>query len=82
MQFIQEKTLYSASLNFLTDYECKKLIECINQSTRKSTLANDEDEEVTSDYRTSETADLHYFPTDLIFDIDNNNQMHHEYKNV
>ena len=57
--------------NFLTDYECKKLIDCINQSTRKSTLANDKDEAITSNYRTSETADLHYFPEKLIFDIDN-----------
>ena len=57
--------------NFLTDYECKELINCINHSTRKSTLANDKDEIVTSDYRTSETADLHYFPADLIFNIDN-----------
>ena len=57
--------------NFLTDYECKELIECINKSTRKSTLANDKDELYTSDYRTSETADLHFFPAELILDIDN-----------
>jgi len=56
--------------NFLSYQECEELIKCINQSTRKSTLANDKDEAVTSDYRTSETADLHYFPTELILDID------------
>ena len=56
--------------NFLSNNECSKLIECINKSTRKSTLANDNDEPMSSDYRTSQTADLHFFPEELIFDID------------
>ena len=56
--------------NFHSDQACSKLIECINKSTRKSTLANDNDEALSSDYRTSQTADLHFFPEELIIDID------------
>ena len=56
--------------NFLSDQECSKLIECINKSTRKSTLANDNDDPMSSDYRTSQTADLHFFPEELIINLD------------
>ncbi len=55
---------------FLSPGECKDIIECINKSTRRSTLANDTDSALTSDYRTSETADLHDFPAELILDLD------------
>ena len=56
--------------NFLTKKECSTLIDYIDTSAIRSPLANDEDEYETSDYRTSQTADLDYFPSELIFDID------------
>jgi len=56
--------------NFLSSEECSDIIECINTSTRKSTLANDTDAPLSTDYRTSETADLHEFPAELILDLD------------
>ena len=56
--------------NFLTKEECDELIRCIDESARKSTIANPDDSQITSDYRTSQTADLDYFPSELIFDID------------
>ncbi len=56
--------------NFLTESECSTLIEYIDDSARESTIANNDDSQITSDYRTSQTADLDYFPSELIFDID------------
>ena len=56
--------------NFLTEEECSTLIKYIDKSARESTIANDNDNQITSNYRTSQTADLAYFPSELIFDID------------
>tara|TARA_R100000008_G_scaffold69349_1_gene46712 strand:- start:661 stop:1467 length:807 start_codon:yes stop_codon:yes gene_type:complete len=55
--------------NFLTEKECKALIKNIDESVRPSTISNNDDSQKTSDYRTSQTADLHYFPEKLILDL-------------
>ena len=55
--------------NFLTEKECSTLTEYIDESVRESSLANEDDSYETSDYRTSQTADLDCFPSELIFDI-------------
>ena len=56
--------------NFLTKEECSTLIKFIDESVRASTIANDKDELITSDYRTSQTADLENFPNEIIFDLE------------
>ena len=55
--------------NFLSEESCLELIENINKTVRSSTIANDKDEQITSNYRTSQTADLEFFPAELILDI-------------
>ena len=60
--------LYSYE-NFLSEKECKELISNIDKTTRPSTIANNEDKQITSDYRTSQTADLEFFPAELILNI-------------
>jgi len=56
--------------NFLNPQECSSLIENINKTIRPSTIANDTDTPESTAYRTSQTADLHYYPESLILDID------------
>ena len=55
--------------NFLSEESCLELIENINKTVRSSTIANDKDEQITSNYRTSQTADLEFFPAELILDV-------------
>ena len=55
--------------NFLSEEICLELIENINKTVRSSTIANDKDEQITSNYRTSQTADLEFFPAELILDV-------------
>lgn len=56
--------------DFLSKQECEVLIHHIDRSVRPSTISNPEDECVISDYRTSQTADLHYFSDKLYLDVD------------
>jgi len=56
--------------NFLADEECDQLIEKIDQRVRPSTVSDPEDTCVVSDYRTSKTADLHYFEDYFYLGID------------
>jgi prolyl 4-hydroxylase len=56
--------------NFLSSPECNQLIELIDQNLRPSTVSDPKDECVISDYRTSKTADLHYFQNPFLLDID------------
>lgn len=57
--------------NFLTTEECNTLINLSNKIFRPSTISTPEDARATSDYRTSETADLHWNTSDYIRHIDN-----------
>jgi prolyl 4-hydroxylase len=56
--------------NFLPKDNCKKLIELIASQVRPSTVSNSEDKKITSDYRTSKTADLHYFHSPFVNSLD------------
>lgn len=56
--------------NFLTDTECDQLIKCIDERVRPSTVSDPFDACVVSDYRTSKTADLHYFDSPLYLNVD------------
>ena len=56
--------------NFLSDQECEKLINLIDLNLRPSTVSDKTDSCVTSDYRTSQTADLHYFDDSFYLNID------------
>jgi prolyl 4-hydroxylase len=47
--------------NFLSAEECTALIDVIDENLRPSSVSNPDDSQVTSNYRTSKTADLHYF---------------------
>ena len=61
--------IYSVD-NFLSTEECSNLISIINQSLRPSTVADPKDTSLISDYRTSKTADLHYFSSPFINSLD------------
>ena len=61
--------LYSYD-NFLTKTECEKLREIIDNNLRKSTVSDTDDTCHSSDYRTSSTADLHYFDNPFYLDVD------------
>ena len=56
--------------NLLTEQECEDLIKIIDNRSRPSTISNPTDSEVVSDYRTSQTADLHYFDDPFYLQID------------
>lgn len=56
--------------DFLSSSECNQLIEYIDDRVRPSTVSDPEDDCVVSDYRTSETADLHYFDSPFFLSID------------
>lgn len=59
-----------AQNNLLTANECEDLIKIIDNKSRPSTISNPTDSEVVSDYRTSQTADLHYFDDSFYLQID------------
>ncbi len=56
--------------NLLTEQECEDLIKIIDNTSRPSTISNPTDSEIVSDYRTSQTADLHYFDDPFYLQID------------
>jgi len=56
--------------NFLNDNECDELIELVDKNLRPSTVSDEEDTNLTSDYRTSKTADLFYFNNPIYLKID------------
>lgn len=55
---------------FISKEECEKLSLIINTKLRPSTVADDTDSCAVSNYRTSQTADLHYFDDSLYLEID------------
>lgn len=57
--------------NFLTKKECEELMMASNAVLRPSTVSDANDTSVTSTYRTSKTADLHYFASPYLNYIDN-----------
>ena len=57
--------------NFLTKEECQELMKISDGKLRPSTVANPKDTAVISNYRTSKTADLHYFDSPYLTYIDN-----------
>jgi prolyl 4-hydroxylase len=61
--------IYTAT-DFLTRGECKNLIAIIDKNLRPSTVSDPKDSCVVSDYRTSKTADLHYFDDPFYLGID------------
>lgn len=63
-------TQFYVKENFLSAEECADLIEITDQNLRPSTVSNPEDSCVISDYRTSKTADLHYFGDPFFLKID------------
>lgn len=56
--------------NFLTDEECDRVIEEAERILRPSTVSDPTDSCLTSNYRTSKTADLHYFNSSFLTYID------------
>ena len=56
--------------NFLSPIECDSLCQLIDQNLRPSTVADPEDKCLTSNYRTSQTADLNYFANPLYNCVD------------
>ena len=56
--------------NFLTELECDQLILMISRDLRPSTVADDGDNCLVNDYRTSKTADLNYFKDPFYLSID------------
>jgi prolyl 4-hydroxylase len=57
--------------NFLTPEDCQTLIEESDKKLRPSTVSNIKDEIILSKDRTSKTADLHYFNSSYLNQIDN-----------
>jgi prolyl 4-hydroxylase len=57
--------------NFLTSEDCERLINISNKVLRPSTISTAEDASITSDYRTSMTADLNQNSSDYLLYIDN-----------
>jgi len=57
--------------NFLTPEDCQLLIDESNKKLRPSTVSNVKDEIILSKARTSKTADLHYFNSPYLNQIDN-----------
>lgn len=56
--------------DFLSPLECDQLIKHIDERVRPSTVSDPLDDCVVSDYRTSKTADLHYFNSPLFLNVD------------
>ena len=56
--------------NFLTESECDQLILMISRNLRPSTVADDGDNCLVNDYRTSKTSDLNYFKDPFYLNID------------
>lgn len=56
--------------NFATPGECELIMDIIDQTATQSFIANPKDEQVVSDYRTSQTADLSYLRYPKLFDLD------------
>lgn len=56
--------------NFLCPDECKALMQIADKKVRRSCVANPKDEAITSDYRTSWTADLEWNKNNFINQID------------
>lgn len=56
--------------NFLSENECLEIIQHINERVRPSTVSDPDDMCIVSDYRTSKTADLHYFDDVFYLNID------------
>jgi len=56
--------------NVLTEDECDQLMGMIDNSLRPSTVSDETDSCQVSDYRTSKTADLHYFDNPLYLELD------------
>jgi prolyl 4-hydroxylase len=56
--------------NFATKEECQLMIDIINREATPSFVANPEDEQLISDYRTSQTANLSYLNHPELFEID------------
>jgi prolyl 4-hydroxylase len=57
--------------NFLSLEECSLLIEETEKKLRRSTVSDPTDSSTVSNYRTSSTADLHYFNSPYLNHIDN-----------
>jgi len=56
--------------DFLSEAECDDLIDLMNQNLRPSTVSDETDSNRVSSYRTSTTADLHYFDNDFYLHLD------------
>ena len=56
--------------NFLTELECDQLILMISRDLRPSTVADDGDNCLVNDYRTSKTSDLNYFKDPFYLKVD------------
>ena len=56
--------------NILTKDECEALMRLIDTRLRPSTVSDDSDSCLVSDYRTSQTSDLHYFDDPLYLELD------------
>lgn len=56
--------------NFIQKEECTHLISLINGSLRPSTVSDETDSCAVSNYRTSQTSDLHYFSDPLYLSLD------------
>lgn len=56
--------------NFLSQEECDKLIDFIEDGLTPSTVADKSDSGLVSDYRTSKTANLHYLDDEFYLEID------------
>lgn len=56
--------------DFATEEECQLMINIINEEATPSSIANPDDKQITSDYRTSQTADLSYLRHPELFEID------------
>ena len=59
-----------AKCDFLSQEECDRLKGIIDANLRPSTVSDPKDACVVSDYRTSKTADLHYFEDNFYLQID------------
>lgn len=56
--------------DILTEKECETLIHMVDGRLRPSTVSDETDSCHVSDYRTSQTSDLHYFDNPMYLDLD------------
>jgi prolyl 4-hydroxylase len=56
--------------NFINQEECQTLIDLIDKTATPSSVANPKDEQMLSDYRTSQTSDLSYLRYPKLFNLD------------